>query len=45
MKHPDPEALKMIYWSEIANTYGLLRYRFEGADEVKDGVISLEHYK
>ena len=28
MKHPDPGALRTIYWEEINNTYTLLKYKF-----------------
>ena len=41
MKHPDPEALKLVYWDEIHKTYKILRYSFEEADEIRDGMISL----
>lgn len=45
MTHPDPDALKLVYWDEILKTYNILKFSFEEADEVKDGVISLEHFK
>ena len=45
MKHPDPEALKLVYWDEIHKTYKILRYSFEEADEIRDGMISLQHFK
>lgn len=45
MTHPDPEALKMVYWDEIMKTYNILRYSFEEVDEIKDGLISLQHFK
>ena len=41
MTHPDPEALKLVYWDEIMKTYNILRYSFEEVDEIKDGLISL----
>ena len=45
MTHPDPNALKTIYWEEINNTYTLLKYKFNDVDEIKDGIISLQHFK
>ena len=45
MKHPDPEALKLVYWDEITNVYKLLSYKFEEVDTIKDGVVSLQHFK
>ena len=45
MKHPDPEALKLVYWDEIQNVYKLLSYKFEEVDTIKDGVVSLQHFK
>ena len=45
MTHPEPEALKMVYWEEINNTYTLLKYKFNEADEIKDGIVSLQHFK
>ena len=45
MKHPDPDALKLVYWDEIMKTYSILRYSFEEVDEVKDGMVSLQHFK
>ena len=45
MKHPDPDALKLVYWDEINKTYNILRYSFEEVDEIKDGMISLQHFK
>ena len=41
MSHPDPNALKMVYWEEINNTYTLLKYKFDDCDTIKDGIISL----
>jgi hypothetical protein len=41
MKHPDPDALKLVYWDEIENTYALLMYKFNEIDTIKDGVVSL----
>ncbi len=41
MKHPEPDALKTVYWEEINNTYKLLSYKFDDADEIKDGIVSL----
>lgn len=41
MTHPDPEALKLVYWDEIMKTYQILQYSFEEVDTVKDGMISL----
>lgn len=41
LNHPDPDALKLVYWDEIQKTYNILKYNFEGADEAKDGMISL----
>ena len=45
MKHPDPEALKMVYWDEIMSIDKLLSYNFNKADTTKDGLISLDHFK
>lgn len=45
MTHPDPDALKLVYWDEIMKTYNILKFSFEEADEIKDGIISLEHFK
>lgn len=45
MTHPDPEGLKLVYWDEIMKTYNILRYSFEEVDIIKDGMISLEHFK
>ena len=45
MTHPDPNALKLVYWEEINNTYTLLKYKFNEADEIKDGIVSLQHFK
>jgi hypothetical protein len=45
MKHPNPDALKLVYWDEIQKTYQLLSYFFEQVDIVKDGIVSLQHFK
>lgn len=45
MTHPDPEALKLVYWDEIENIYKLLSYKFNEADTIRDGIISLQHFK
>ena len=45
MKHPDPDALKMVYWKEITNVYKLLSYKFNEVDIVRDGIVSLQHFK
>lgn len=45
MNHPDPDALKLVYWDEIMKTYNILRYSFEAVDEQKDGMISLQNFK
>lgn len=45
MTHPDPEALKLVYWDEIMKTYKILQFSFEEVDEIKDGMISLQHFK
>jgi len=45
MKHPNPDALKLVYWDEIQKTYQLLSYFFEQVDIVKDGIVSLGHFK
>ena len=45
MKHPDPEALKLVYWDEIKSIYKLLSYKFNAADEIKDGSIPLQAFK
>jgi hypothetical protein len=45
MKHPNLEALKLIYWDEIQKTTRLLKYLFNQADINNDGVVSLQHFK
>ena len=45
LTHPDPEALKLVYWDEIKSIYRLLSYKFNKVDTVKDGSISLQHFK
>ena len=45
MSHPNPDALKLVYWDEILNCTKLLQYKFEEVDIVKDGVVSLQHFK
>jgi hypothetical protein len=35
----------MVYWDEIQKTYQLLSYFFEQVDIVKDGIVSLQHFK
>lgn len=45
MKHPNPNALKLVYWEEIENTYRLLIHKFTTADISKDGKISIEFFK
>lgn len=34
MTHPDPEALKLVYWDEIMKTYNILLYSFKEVDEI-----------
>lgn len=41
MKHPDPSALKLVYWDDILNVYKLLSYKFNDIDTTKDGLVSL----
>lgn len=45
MSHPDPDALKLVYWNEIKNIHRLLSYKFHKVDTIKDGSISLQHFK
>lgn len=45
LSHPDPEALKLVYWKEIEKVSTLLNYKFNEVDTVSDGVISLQHFK
>jgi hypothetical protein len=45
MKHPNPDALKLVYWKEITKCFKLLTYHFEEADTIRDGIISLQHFK
>ena len=45
MTHPDPDGLKLVYWDEIMKTYNILRYSFEERDIIKDGMISIDHFK
>jgi Ca2+-binding EF-hand superfamily protein len=42
---PDPESLKMVYWDEIQKCNKLLSYKFNEVDTIKDGMISLQHFK
>lgn len=35
----------MVYWEEIKKCYKLLSYQFEAVDTIKDGLISLQHFK
>lgn len=41
MSHPDPDALKLVYWDEIMKCYTILSYKFKEADTIADGIISL----
>lgn len=45
VEHPDPEALKLVYWEDIMNIYKLLSYKFNEVDIIRDGIISLQHFK
>ena len=45
MKHPNPDALKLVYWKEIEKCFRLLSYHFEEVDIIRDGLISLQHFK
>ena len=45
VKHPDPDALKLVYWDEIMSCYKVLLYSFKDVDEIKDEIISLQHFK
>lgn len=45
MTAPNPDALKLVYWGEIEKCNKLLSYKFNEADEIKDGLISLQHFK
>jgi len=42
---PQPEALKLVYWAEIEKCYKILSYKFNEVDIIKDGMISLQHFK
>ena len=43
--HPNHDALKLVYWGEIDKTYKLLSYKFNEVDTIKDGMISIQHFK
>jgi len=45
ISQPNPEALKAVYWDEINKCYKLLSYKFNEVDTIKDGMISLQHFK
>mmetsp|Transcript_11577 Transcript_11577/g.17495 ORF Transcript_11577/g.17495 Transcript_11577/m.17495 type:complete len:345 (-) Transcript_11577:439-1473(-) len=45
INQPDPKALKMVLWDEIMKCYKLLTYKFEAADLITDGKISLQYFK
>jgi hypothetical protein len=45
MKHPNPNALKLVYWEEIENTYKLLYHKFNTADADKNGKVSIDWFK
>ena len=45
INQPNPDALKLVLWDEIQKCYKLLSYKFEAADELEDGYISLQHFK
>jgi hypothetical protein len=45
MKHPNPNALKLVYWEEIENTYRLLIHKFNSADTDKNGKVSIDWFK
>ena len=45
MKYPDPDALKLVYWDEIMKVNTILSYKFLDADIIRDGMISLQHFK
>ena len=45
MSHPNPDALKLVYWDEIQKCYTLLQYKFNEVDIIKDGLVSLQHFK
>jgi len=44
-EHPNPDALKVVYWGEIEKCYKLLSYKFKEADITEDGIVSLQHFK
>lgn len=45
MSHPDPDALKLVFWDEIMKTYEILKYKFKESDTIEDEIISLDHFK
>jgi len=45
VKHPDPEALKLVFWFEILNIYKLLSYKFNEIDKAKEGIVTLSTFK
>ena len=34
-----------MYWDEIQKCYTLLQYKFNEVDVIKDGLVSLQHFK
>jgi len=45
ISQPDPDALRLVLWDEIKKCYKLLSYKFEAADLIADGLISLQYFK
>ena len=45
VKHPDPEALKLVFYDEILNIYKLLSYKFNEIDSKKEGIVTLSTFK
>lgn len=45
LSHPNPDALKLVYWKEIEKVSNLLNYKFNEVDIIADGIISLQHFK
>ena len=34
-----------MYWGEIEKTFKLLSYKFNEVDTIKDGIVSIQHFK
>ena len=41
VRHPDPDALKLVYWDEILNIFKLLCYKFNEIDSQREDIVTL----